>query len=166
MVEEKESSAHVYVDTHKDSETGSHDQASDDGFLLENDRRASAERQLLKKLDHRLLPTIVVIYILNYIDVCEPHLAQWFCLLIDVDIAISRNISKTWWTRTRFAFNRWVHWYYEECIYISLAAIQYSVVLAILFAAYCPAQVPSNMVTPLYLTHFYFIFMNDIFLDH
>jgi hypothetical protein len=76
MLEEKESSP-AYVDTHKDSETGSHD-PNDDGFLLENDRRASAEKQLVKKLDHRLLPTVVVIYIMNYIDVREAHLAQWF----------------------------------------------------------------------------------------
>ena len=30
-----------------------------------------------------------------------------------------------------------------------LADIQYSVVVAILFAAYSPAQIPSNMVIPL-----------------
>ena len=95
MVEEKEPSAHAYVDTHKDSETGSHDQASDDGFLLENDRRASAERQLVKKLDHRLLPTIVVIYILNYIDVREPYWLNGLSAHLDVDVAVSRNISKT-----------------------------------------------------------------------
>ena len=103
MVEEKESSAHAYVETHR--ETGSHD-PNDDGFLLENDQRASAERQLLKKLDHRLLPTIVMIYIMNYIDVRQPHWGSMACFLMDVDVAISCNISKTWWTRTRFAFNR------------------------------------------------------------
>ena len=58
MVEEKESFAHVHIEAHK--ETGSHD-PDDDGVLLENDKRASAERRLVKKLDHRLLPTIVVI---------------------------------------------------------------------------------------------------------
>ena len=72
MVEEKESPAHVYIDNHRDMKTGSHD-SNDDGVLLEDDKRASAERQLVKKLDHRLLPTIVVIFIMNYIDVRQPH---------------------------------------------------------------------------------------------
>ena len=82
MLEEKESSAHAYVET--DKETGPHD-LSDDGFLLENDQRASAERRLVKKLDHRLLPTIVVIFIMNYIDVCQPHWVQWFvCLWMSI----------------------------------------------------------------------------------
>ena len=31
--------------------------------------RQIAERRLLRKLDFRLLPTIVVIYLMNYIDV-------------------------------------------------------------------------------------------------
>ena len=70
MVEEKELPAHAYIKSHK--ETGSHD-PNDDGVLLENDKRASAERRLVKKLDHRLLPTIVVIYIMNFIDVRLPH---------------------------------------------------------------------------------------------
>ena len=70
MDKEKESPAHVYIETQK--ETGSHD-SNDDGVLLEDDKRASAERQLLKKLDHRLLPTIIVIYIMNFIDVRQPY---------------------------------------------------------------------------------------------
>ena len=73
MVEEKESPAHIYVEHHK--ETGSHD-PNNDGVFLENDKRASAERRLLMKLDHRLLPTIVVIFIMNLIDVRQPHWAQ------------------------------------------------------------------------------------------
>ena len=73
MDEEKESPAHVYIENHK--ETGSHD-SNDDGVLLEDDKRASAERRLVKKLDHRLLPTIVLIYIMNYIDVRQPHWVQ------------------------------------------------------------------------------------------
>ena len=73
MVEEKESPAQVYIENHK--ETGSHD-SNDDGILLEANKRASAERRLVKKLDHRLLPTVVVIYIMNYIDVRQPHWVQ------------------------------------------------------------------------------------------
>ena len=68
-----ESSSHVYIEHHK--ETGSHD-PNDDGVLLENDKRVSAERRLVKKLDHRLLPTIIVIYIMNFIDVRQSHTAQ------------------------------------------------------------------------------------------
>jgi hypothetical protein len=58
----------------------------DGGFLLENDQRASAERRLTKKLDHRVLPTIVGIYIINYIDVRLPYGIQWrfVCLWISV----------------------------------------------------------------------------------
>ena len=32
--------------------------------------RLLAERKLVRKLDMRLLPTILIIYIVNYIDVC------------------------------------------------------------------------------------------------
>jgi hypothetical protein len=73
MVEEKESTIHVYIEALK--ETSPHD-SNDDGFLLENDERASAERRLVKKLDCRLLPTIMVIYFMNYIDVRQPLWVQ------------------------------------------------------------------------------------------
>jgi hypothetical protein len=33
--------------------------------------RAAAEHRLVRKLDTRLLPTIFLIFILNYIDVCS-----------------------------------------------------------------------------------------------
>jgi len=33
--------------------------------------RAIAEKKLLRKLDTRLLPTIFIIYIMNYTDVCR-----------------------------------------------------------------------------------------------
>lgn len=35
--------------------------------------RAIAERKLVRKLDMRMLPTIVLIYIMNYIDVSPLH---------------------------------------------------------------------------------------------
>jgi hypothetical protein len=38
--------------------------------------RAVAERNLVRKLDKRLLPTIFFIFIMNYIDVCV--LNVWF----------------------------------------------------------------------------------------
>ena len=82
--------AHIHVKNHK--ETALHD-PHNNGILLENDHRTSAERLLLKKLDHRLLPTIVVIYIMNFIDVRQP-LGSTVCLLMDLDLAISRDICQ------------------------------------------------------------------------
>ena len=41
----------------------------DDGELLAPKVRAAAERRLVNILDARLLPTIVLIFIMNYIDV-------------------------------------------------------------------------------------------------
>jgi hypothetical protein len=66
MVEEKESPAHVYVETHKKTDLHG---SNDDDLSFENEQRASAERRLVKKLDHRVLPMVVLIYIMNYIDV-------------------------------------------------------------------------------------------------
>ena len=43
----------------------------DDGELLLPETRQRAEKRLVRKLDFRLLPTIVLIFILNYIDVSE-----------------------------------------------------------------------------------------------
>lgn len=40
-----------------------------DGYLLYSDVRPSAERALVRKLDMRLLPMIILIFIMNYIDV-------------------------------------------------------------------------------------------------
>jgi hypothetical protein len=43
-----------------------------DGELLHPDIRESAEKKLVRKLDCRLMPTIIVIYLMNYIDVSQP----------------------------------------------------------------------------------------------
>lgn len=45
------------------------DDSLPDGELLAADVRPSAERRLVRMLDMRLLPTIIVIFIMNYIDV-------------------------------------------------------------------------------------------------
>lgn len=37
--------------------------------LLDRDVRASAEKKLVRRLDSRLLPTVIAIYLMNYIDV-------------------------------------------------------------------------------------------------
>ena len=42
---------------------------NEDAELLAEDIRPSAEKRLVRLLDFRLLPTIVLIFILNYIDV-------------------------------------------------------------------------------------------------
>ena len=40
-----------------------------DKAFLDPERRVVEERRLVRKLDMRLLPTIILIYIMNYIDV-------------------------------------------------------------------------------------------------
>lgn len=54
--------------------SSSFNDTKDDGYLLSADVRPSAERALVRKLDMRLLPTIILIFIMNYIDVSLfPH---------------------------------------------------------------------------------------------
>ncbi|KJA20090.1 hypothetical protein HYPSUDRAFT_838942 [Hypholoma sublateritium FD-334 SS-4] len=74
--------------------------------------RTLAERRLVRKLDMRLLPTIFLIFIMNYID---------------------RNGITT--ARLKGM---------QQDLHIN--DVQYATVIAILFASYCPAQVPSNMI--------------------
>ena len=45
------------------------DDESSYSAILDAENRKAAERKLVRKLDSRLLPTIVLIYIMNYIDV-------------------------------------------------------------------------------------------------
>lgn len=59
----------VKVDQVENSSTDVVDVIDEDGELLLPERRQHAERKLVRKLDFRLLPTIVLIFILNYIDV-------------------------------------------------------------------------------------------------
>ncbi|CDO77032.1 hypothetical protein BN946_scf184403.g7 [Trametes cinnabarina] len=84
----------------------------DDGELLASDVRAAAERRLVRTLDWRLLPTIVLIFIMNYIDRTAVSAARLKGLEQD----------------------------------LGLSDIQYSTVLAVLYASYVPAQIPSNMI--------------------
>ena len=49
----------------------------DDRMLLDSGRRKEEERRLVRKLDMRLLPMIILIYIMNYIDVSASVV---FCL--------------------------------------------------------------------------------------
>ncbi|KAI0332944.1 MFS general substrate transporter [Cubamyces sp. BRFM 1775] len=84
----------------------------DDGELLALDVRAAAERRLVRILDWRLLPTIVLIFIMNYIDRTAVTAARLKGLEQD----------------------------------LGMSDIQYSVILAVLYASYVPAQIPSNMI--------------------
>ena len=54
---------------HNKNDQASVDTKLPDGELLEPEVRARAERRLVRTLDMRLLPTIIVIFIMNYIDV-------------------------------------------------------------------------------------------------
>ena len=81
MDEEKDSPARAHIEIHK--ETGSNSYDLHDAVLLANEQRASAERRLVKKLDRRLLPTVIVIYIMNYIDVGRLLGTTSVCLLMN-----------------------------------------------------------------------------------
>ena len=63
--EEKQSAEHVEVHDPIPSDS----RKSEDDELLASDVRPAAERRLVRMLDMRLLPTIIVIFIMNYIDV-------------------------------------------------------------------------------------------------
>lgn len=69
MSEEKQSEGDIHLP---------HDSAKNepDGILLSPDRRPLAEQQLVRMLDMRLLPAIILIFIMNYIDVSS---IQVFC---------------------------------------------------------------------------------------
>ncbi|KAF8137265.1 major facilitator superfamily domain-containing protein [Boletus edulis] len=82
-----------------------------DGLLKEENRKA-AERHILRKLDTRLMPTVVIIYLMNYIDRVAVTSARLQGLEAD----------------------------------LGLTDVEYETVLAILYASYAPAQIPSNMI--------------------
>ncbi|EKM53442.1 uncharacterized protein PHACADRAFT_211138 [Phanerochaete carnosa HHB-10118-sp] len=84
----------------------------DDSELLLPGIRQRAEKTLLRKLDTRLLPTIVLVFILNYIDRTAISSARLYGIEHDLHIT----------------------------------DIQYETVLAVLYASYVPAQIPSNMI--------------------
>jgi len=89
-----------------------HDEKDDDFILLTTENRKAAERSLLRRLDTRLMPTVVIIYIMNYIDRVAITAARLQGL--EADLGISD--------------------------------VQYASILAILYATYSPAQIPSNMI--------------------
>ncbi|KAF5348567.1 hypothetical protein D9756_009620 [Leucocoprinus leucothites] len=97
------------------------DTSEDMGRVLEEDdglpapgteERIIAEKKLLRKLDMRLLPTIFVIYIMNYIDRNGITTARLQGLQAD----------------------------------LNMNDVQYATLIAVLYASYSPAQIPSNML--------------------
>ncbi|KAG5732000.1 hypothetical protein E4T56_gene18263 [Termitomyces sp. T112] len=74
--------------------------------------RLKAERKLVRKLDSRLLPTVFVIFIMNYID------------RNGITTARLKGMQQD----------------------LGISDIQYATVIAVLYASYCPAQIPSNML--------------------
>lgn len=50
---------------------------SDDFVLLKQENRKAAEQHLVRKLDMRLMPTVAVIYLMNYIDVRWSIVRVW-----------------------------------------------------------------------------------------
>ncbi|KAH8115372.1 MFS transporter [Phellopilus nigrolimitatus] len=80
--------------------------------VLDITKRAATERSLLRKLDTRLVPTVILVYIMNIID------------RTSVTAARLKGLEQD----------------------LHLSDIQYDTVVAILYASYCTAQVPSNML--------------------
>lgn len=103
--------------------------------LLSADARPQAERRLIRQLDLRLMPTIIIIFIMNYIDVRASSDANGRTELTLV-LSLHRQRSAVSSARLQ-GLTQDLH----------LSQIQYSTVLAVLCASYVPAQIPSNMVS-------------------
>lgn len=67
-LDEKNEQVIEHVERRSSSTEPTHDLLLD-GELLAQDVRLAAERRLVRLLDFRLLPTIIVIFLMNYIDV-------------------------------------------------------------------------------------------------
>ncbi|KAI0766995.1 MFS general substrate transporter [Fomes fomentarius] len=110
-LDEKNEQVIEHVERRSSSTEPTHDVLLD-GELLAQDVRPAAERRLVRLLDFRLLPTIIVIFLMNYID------------RVAVTAARLKGLEQD----------------------LGLSDIQYETVLAVLYASYCPAQIPSNMI--------------------
>ncbi|KAH8115397.1 MFS general substrate transporter [Phellopilus nigrolimitatus] len=75
--------------------------------VFDVNKRATEEKHLIRKLDLRLLPIIILIFIMNYIDVSILFILRFSSQILDV---------------------------------------QYDTVVAIFYASYCSASIPSNMI--------------------
>ncbi len=107
--------------------------------------RLLAERRIVRKLDVRVLPMIFLIFVMNYIDVSV--LPLLWCRLYSC--SSKRNAVTTarlkgleedlGLTGMPFISDQRIA---ED----TLQDIQYSTLLSTLYATYCTAQIPSNMV--------------------
>ena len=107
--------------------------ANSDDDLLSADARPDAERRLVRQLDLRLMPTIIIIFIMNYIDV---GVSLSDSQRKELALILHRQRSAVSSARLQ-GLTQDLH----------LSQIQYSTVLAVLCASYVPAQIPSNMVS-------------------
>lgn len=128
-------------------ETRSRDSISSCKSILEAENRILAERKLVRKLDFRLLPTIVLIFIMNFIDVacsmwCNKPL--WSSDTVHLENRSHNGAFEGVGSRPRSNGYVFVQWLWIRAK--PSADIQYDTVVAVLYASYCPAQIPSNMV--------------------
>ncbi|KAL0565442.1 hypothetical protein V5O48_016582, partial [Marasmius crinis-equi] len=92
--------------------------------------RIATERKLVRKLDRRVLPTIIVIYAMNNIDRSGITTARLQGLEDDLHLTSASSSSAS---------------SVRPCAKL-FPGIQYSVILSAIYVTYCPAQVPSNMI--------------------
>ncbi|KAH8115403.1 MFS general substrate transporter [Phellopilus nigrolimitatus] len=89
---------------------------SEDGVSVKSvfdvNKRTTEEKHLIRKLDLRLLPIIILIFIMNYID------------RIAITAARLNGFEQD----------------------LGLTDVQYDTVVAIFYASYCSASIPSNMI--------------------
>ncbi|SPO06720.1 related to nicotinamide mononucleotide permease [Cephalotrichum gorgonifer] len=99
--------------------------------------RASLEKRLKKKIDLRLLPTIVIMYILNYIDRCVPPATLNLNLSIAAQAYPPRPSNRNNIAAAALAGLK------DD---LNLTGSQFPTAVSILFVGYLLMQVPSNLL--------------------
>ncbi|OCB88656.1 MFS general substrate transporter [Sanghuangporus baumii] len=110
----------------------SEEKGVDDGAspCTSSNARAIAEKHLLRRLDMRFMPTIVLIYIMNYIDRSAITTARLKGL--EKDVGLTGKTPAFSLSSSSYASH--------------LPDVQYDTAVAILYASYCTCQIPSNML--------------------
>lgn len=126
------------------------DDTSSSDAIMDVEARRTAERKLVRKLDMRLVSTIILIFIMNYIDVRSVRIPRW-SLTHATDwklLADGCHHRSSEGNRARSRIDRFEWLTITACSGLKYSSdLQYDTVVAILYASYCPAQVPSNMVS-------------------
>ena len=147
---------HTYIENAEIQEIthskGAQDDSSSSDNLMNAEVRASAEKKLVRKLDMRLISTIILIYIMNYIDVrlvASP-------VLVFISNETPEN-SSDYSQVEGVGARSWVNWSILIAVKRlreteTILDLQYDTVVAILYVSYCPAQIPSNMVRGFFLS--------------